>query len=159
MIDYLKPLDADALTALGIDGWGYGYADRVRFHELDALNHVNNAVYLRWFETIRVQYLQDYGLTKYSHTDADPMLVVRAQTADYLAPMLHNETYVVTTRTSLLKPTSFIMDYAVFVDGVVRASGLTVMVSLEMDGKTRRAHKPEAVQTILERDAPRRDGV
>ncbi len=159
MTDYLKPLDAKALEALSITGWPYGYADRVRFHELDALNHVNNAVFVRWFETIRVQYLQDYGLTEYSLTDADPTLVVRAQTTDYLAPMLHNESKVLTARTRLLKPTSFIMDYGVFVDGTERATGSAVMVSLESDGKTRRAHKPAALRRIIERDAPETEGL
>jgi len=159
MTEYLKPLDAAALQAYSIDGWSYGYADRVRFYELDALNHVNNAVFLRWFETIRVQYLQDYGVTTYSQTDADPTLVVRAQTADYLAPMLHDETYIVTARTALLKPSSFVMDYAVFCDGETRATGSTVMVSLEQDGKTRRPHKPAAIQTIIERDAPATQGL
>ena len=37
-------------------------ADRVRFGELDALNHVNNVVYLRWYETLRVLYLEAYGI-------------------------------------------------------------------------------------------------
>ena len=131
MIDYLKPLDKSALAELGIDGWSYGYADRVRFHELDSLNHVNNAVYLRWFETVRVQYLQDYGLTNYSLSGDDPVLVVRAQSVDYLKPLFHNETYVVTTRTSLLKPSSLVMEYAIFVGTEVRATGSTVVVSLQ----------------------------
>ena len=159
MTDYLKPLDASALSALGIEGWAYGMADRVRFHELDALNHVNNAAYFSWFETLRVAYLQDFGFTTYSHTDADPQLVVRAQNADYLAPMLHDETYVVTTRTRLLKPSSFVMDYAVFVDGQARCTGSTVMVSLTQDGTARRLHKPEAVRTVIARDDPTVEGM
>ena len=157
MTDYLRTLDASDLAALGIDGWSYGVADRVRFHELDALNHVNNVIYLRWFETIRVAYLQDYGFTDYSHTDADPFLVVRAQTADYLAPMFQNETYILTARTSVLKPSSFIMEYAAHVDGKPRCTGSAVMVSLQADGKTRKPHKPQAVAYTTARDMPSSD--
>ena len=51
MMDYLRTLDRPALEQLGITSWPYGYADCVRFHELDALNHVNNVVFLTWFET------------------------------------------------------------------------------------------------------------
>ena len=152
MTDYLKTLDAEALSHVGIEGWAYGYADRVRFYELDALNHVNNTAYLRWFETIRVGYLQDYGFTNYTHGEDDPQLVVRAQTADYLAPMFQNNSYILTARTSLLKPSSFIMEYAVYVDGTQRCTGSAVMVSLQTDGKTRRLHKPQAIAFTTARD-------
>ena len=50
MTDFLTPLSIETLRAAGIpDPWTYGQADRVRFYELDALNHVNNTAYLRWF--------------------------------------------------------------------------------------------------------------
>ena len=159
MTDYLKPLDKNDLEAIGITGWAYGYADKVRFHELDALNHVNNAVYLRWFETIRVAYLQDYGFTSYSHTENDPQLVVRAQSIDYLAPMLHNETYILTTKTRLIKPSSFIMDYAVISEGQARATGTTVMVSLTQNGSARRPHKTDAIKSVVAQDGAATEGI
>ncbi len=159
MTQYLTKFDRAALQALGVDGWAYGFADRVRFHELDALNHVNNVIFLRWFETIRVDYLQDYGLTSYSHGDEDPQIVVRAQSVDYFAPMYQNETYLLTARTKLVKPSSFIMDYAVHVDGDVRCSGSAVIVSLEHDGKTRRPHRARAVDRMVQRDGAERAGV
>ena len=46
-------LDKPALEKLGITGWSFGMRDRVRFSELDPLNHVNNAAYLSWFETVQ----------------------------------------------------------------------------------------------------------
>lgn len=150
MPDYLTTLDRTALTALGIEGWSYGFRDRVRFGELDALNHVNNVVFLRWFETIRVAYIQDYGFTSYS--EGDPMMVVRRVTADFHAPMFHGEDYVLTARTRSIKDSSFIMDYAVFAGGSLRATGEAVVISLQDDGKTRRVHRAEAVQAVLTRD-------
>ncbi len=151
MTDYLIPLDRHALEALGVTGFAYGYADRVRFHELDALNHVNNVTYLRWFETIRVNYLHDYGISTYE-SDDDPQLVVRRVTADYFAPVLVNQSYVVTARTSLVKPSSFVMEYSVFVDGKLAASGEAVGVSLTKDGTARQAHRPEAIRRMVEWD-------
>ena len=158
-LPYLTALDTAALQNQGIEGFTYGYADRVRFNELDSLNHVNNAIHVRWFETIRVQYLLDYNFTDYTATDADPFLVVRAQSVDYLLPMFQNESYIVAARTTLLKPTSLVMEYAVFVAGQTRATGSSVVISLEHDGKTRRAHKAEAVETVTARDAPRIEGL
>ena len=151
--DFLNSLDRATLKAQGITGWPYGMADQVRFYELDALAHVNNVSYLRWFEIIRVRYIQDYGLTSY--TKDDPQLVVRAQSADYLAPMFMDEHYVVTARTKLLKASSFVMEYAVFSDGQVKATGDAVVISLEQDGKTRRAHYDTGRAQIVERDAPK----
>ena len=152
MTPYLVTLDRAALEAQGIEGFAYGFADRVRFYELDALNHVNNTAFLRWFETARVGYMQDYGLSGYSHGPDDPQLVVRHQSAEYFAPMHQNESYIVTARTRLIKPSSFIMEYAVFSDGAMRARGDAVMVSLAPDGSGRRAHKPEAVARMIEQD-------
>ena len=155
---FLDTLDAEALAALGLPAWPYGYRDRVRFYELDALNHVNNVVFLRWFETIRVAYLKDYGLTDYSHTEADPELVVRHLSADYLAPVFQNETYIVTARTKLVKPSSFIMEYAIHADGTLRATGDAVVVSLEQDGKTRRPHKALGLERMIARDGAEKVG-
>ena len=139
---------------MGITGWSYGMSDQVRFYELDALAHVNNVVYLKWFETLRVRYIQDYGLTSY--TKDDPQLVVRAQSVDYLAPMFQDEPYVITTRTRLLKASSFVMDYAVHAEGRIKVTGDVVGISLEQDGKTRRPHNPEAVAKIIALDQPER---
>lgn len=157
MTEYLAPLDRPALSALGIEGFAYGYADRVRFHELDALNHVNNTVYLRWFETIRVRYLVDYGLSTYSKQD-DPQLVVRRVTADYLAPVLQDQTYVVTARTLLVKPSSFLMEYGLFVEGRHVASGEAVVVSLSPDGSARQTHRAAAVEAMVTRDGAVKEG-
>lgn len=158
MTPYLVRLDRKALEAEGIEGFAFGFADRVRFYELDALNHVNNTAFLRWFETARVSYMQDYGLSGYTHGPDDPQLVVRHQSADYFAPMHQNESYIVAARTTLIKLSSFIMEYAVFSGGAMRARGEAVMVSLEQDGSTRRVHKPEAVRRMVERDGAERAG-
>ena len=151
MTDFLTPLDRPALAALGIEGYAYGYTDRVRFHELDALNHVNNVVFLRWFETIRVRYVIDYGLTKYGAAD-DPQLVVRRVTADYFAPVLQDEVYVVTARTTLVKPSSFLMEYGLFVERRQVAAGEAVCVSLTPDGTARQTHHAEAIKAMVARD-------
>ncbi len=157
-MNFIKTLDRPALEALGIEGFAYGYADRVRFGELDALNHVNNAVYLRWFENIRVSYVQDYGLTSYG-APGDPQLVVRRVTADYFAPVLQNADYVITARTTLVKPSSFVMEYGLFVESRKVAAGEAVGVSLTADGSARQPHKPEAIRTMVERDGAATEGL
>ena len=59
---YNTPLSAAQQAVAGIDPvQPLAMADRVRFSELDVLNHVNNAVYMEWFERLRVRYSQDWA--------------------------------------------------------------------------------------------------
>ncbi|WP_093975527.1 acyl-CoA thioesterase [Boseongicola aestuarii] len=145
-------LAPDQLAAAGLSGFAYGYSDKVRFYELDALNHVNNTVFLKWFETIRVNYALARGITTYSHADDDPQLVVRHLSADFLAPMYQNEVYTIAARTRSIKASSLIMEYAVASGGQIKGTGDCVIISLEQDGKTRRAHFPDAVRAMVDLD-------
>ena len=156
MPEYLTYLDTDTLTEAGLDGYSFGYRDRVRFYELDALNHVNNVVFLRWFETIRVSYFQDYGFSNYGPDD--PTLVVRRATAEFLAPAFQNDEYIVAARTRVIKPSSFLMEYAVASNRVLWSTGDAVVVSVDRDGKTRRVHRNEAIETAVARDGAIREG-
>ena len=73
-VPFVTPLGRAEIAAAGVPGdWVYGYADRVRFAEIDRLNHVNNLAYLQWFEVLRVRYFVAMGLTKY--LDDDPQIV------------------------------------------------------------------------------------
>ena len=152
MAKFLNTLTRDELKERGITGWSYGMFDQVRFYELDALAHVNNVAYLRWFETMRVRYIQEVGMTSY--TEDDPHIVVRAQSADYFAPMFQDQHYVATVRTRLLKASSMIMEYAVFCEGSLKANGEAVVVSIEQDGNSRRPFSPEVVARIVALDTP-----
>jgi acyl-CoA thioesterase FadM len=37
--------------------WAYTHTERIRFGDLDAMRHLNNVVFLRYFETARINYL------------------------------------------------------------------------------------------------------
>ncbi|MFQ6548089.1 acyl-CoA thioesterase [Aestuariibius sp. 2305UL40-4] len=149
-ISYLTPLAEAELRQLGIpEPWTYGRADRTRFGELDALAHINNTAYLRWFETFRIHYFRDYGISNY--TPEDPRIVLRRVEVDYLAEMLLEEDYVVVGRTRELRTTSFTMDYAIFSGGTLRCTSSAVLVLLEADG-TKRPLSDAIRQTLIARD-------
>ena len=42
---------------------GFVHRERVRFGDLDAMRHVNNAVFLRYFESARISYLASFEYT------------------------------------------------------------------------------------------------
>src|SRR4051794_6013030 len=48
---------------------GFVHTERVRFGDLDAMRHLNNVVFLRYFETARIRYL---GHLVPSHDPASP---------------------------------------------------------------------------------------
>ncbi|MEL6643435.1 MAG: thioesterase family protein [Pseudomonadota bacterium] len=151
MADYIHPLPIAQLRDLGIpEPWSFGVADRVRFYELDALNHVNNTAYLRWFETTRVRWLADYGISHYRAEDTT--LVVRQIVCDYLAPLYLNEDYVITARCVSFRNTSFQKEYAVWSGGQIKAQASTVIVMTDDTGSTKMPI-PEAVRaTLRDRD-------
>lgn len=134
-LPYLTPILGPDLAALGIPApWGFGIADRVRFGELDALGHVNNTAYLRWFESFRLPYLSHCKVTQYR--PEDPRLVLAEIGCRFRAEMLNGEDYIVTGRTRSFRTSSFVMDYAVWrlPDPLLCAEAHAVIVLRSPDG-------------------------
>ncbi len=150
MPPFLTPLNTDALRQVGVPApWCFGMADRVRFSELDALNHVNHTAYLRWFESLRLLYCRDYGISDYSETA--PQLVLKAVGAQYHAPMFLSEDYIATARTVRFRTTSFEMDYAVFAPDL-RVVGTALVVLLTSDGRGRFPLTEAMKSAFMQRD-------
>ena len=156
MTAYLTPLTPEALRDAGVPPpWAFGQADRVRFYELDALNHVNNTAYLRWFETLRVHSMIDYGLTRYG--PEDPNFVVRSLTCEYLAPMFLNDDYVVAARCESFRTTSFRKEYSVWRDGRLCATGSAVVVMTDRTGERKEPLTDAHRDVLIARDGARDD--
>ena len=144
------PLDANALRTAGIPApWTFGMADRVRFAEIDSLNHVNNVVYLRWYETLRVNYMDHYGI--YDVAGPDPKFVVKTVGLDYQAEVMRGAPYINVARTVAMRNTSFAMEYATFVDGKITTTGTAVVVVLNADN-SKRPLTNALRQIFIERD-------
>ena len=150
MTPFLTPLDSAALRDAGIPApWTFGMADRVRFGEIDALNHVNNVVYLRWYETLRVIYLEQYGI--YDDAGPNPKFVVKSVGLDYKAEVHRGASYINVGRTVEIRNTSFKMEYATFVDGKITTTGDAVIVLLN-DDNSKRPLTDALRQTLITRD-------
>ena len=120
-------LSIDELRTAGIASpWFFGRRDWVRSGEIDGLGHVNNTVYLQWFETVRVAYVQNLNPSPYP----EQATVLKALTAEYHAEMRRDEAYIVTARTKSFRNTSFVQEYAVFAPDL-RASGTAVIVLVD----------------------------
>ena len=109
-------------------------ADRVRFSELDVLNHVNNAVYMEWFERLRIRYTQDWGISRYGSDGGDPRIVIRSGTIHYRQEMRMDEDYVVTCGCAAFRRTSFTLNQQLWAGGTLRPTLDCVLVLLQPDG-------------------------
>lgn len=137
-LKYHTPLPASDQTRFGIvNPAPLAMADQVRFSELDVLKHVNNAVYMQWFERVRVRYTQLYGLSKRLDGDTGPRIVIRSGSIHYRQEMLMDEDYVVTCGCTEFRKTSFTMHQELWAGGTLRANFDCVLVLLHQDGSGR----------------------
>lgn len=135
---YHTPLNADQQARLGIDPpQPLAMADQVRFSELDVLNHVNNAVYMEWFERLRIRYTQDWGISRYDGGADNPRIVIRSGTIHYRQEMRMDESYVATCGCTAFRNTSFTLVQQLWAGGSLRATFDCVMVLLTQDATGR----------------------
>ncbi|UWQ20426.1 thioesterase family protein [Jannaschia sp. W003] len=155
----LRPLPVAKLRACGVpEPITFGQADRVRFRELDVLDHVNNAVYLGWFETLRIAYLRAYGIGDYEPDGERPALVLRSVSVDYHRPLHLEDVYIVTGRTVAYRRTSWTMEYRVYSGGHHCTTGHAVICLMAPDHATRMPLPEAYVATFRDRDGAEREG-
>ena len=159
---YNTPLSAAQQAVEGIDPpQPLALADRVRFSELDALNHVNNAVYMEWFERLRVRYAQNWGMSNYSdHRDRsdEPRIVIAQGTIRYLREMRMDEDYIATCACTAFRTSSYSLAQQVWSGGSLRATFDCVMVQLEPDGSAKRPLSAEICDRFRRVDGARQEG-
>ena len=149
----LRPLDVPDLRAAGVpEPFAFGQADRVRFHELDALDHVNNATYLSWFENVRIAYLRAYGLGDYAAAGARPALILKRVGVEYHAPLHLEDVYVVAARTRAYRRTSWTMEYRVHSGGCHATTGEAVIVLMEPGYRARKPLPDAWIAAFRDRD-------
>lgn len=109
----------------------YEFRLEVTFRDIDAMGHVNNAVFFAYFETVRIKYLgeimEDSGLLSTELLDL-PLILVEAN-CTYKSPALLTEMLRIGTGISRFGTKSFDMLYRVEgEDGRLIAYGKTVQV-------------------------------
>ena len=104
----------------------------VRFRDLDAFGHVNNAVYFTFMEMARVAYFTQIGLVQPGRFPS-PFFIIAAATCQFTAPIAMETPLIIQVRVSRLGNSSFDMEYR-FVDevsGALLAAGRTVQVTFD----------------------------
>jgi acyl-CoA thioester hydrolase len=80
---------------------------KVQFRDLDALGHVNNAVYASYFETGRLEYLD--SLAPEAKVTAAGLILAEL-TITYKSPAFLREVLLVGTRVTEIRNSSFILE-------------------------------------------------
>jgi acyl-CoA thioester hydrolase len=84
----------------------------VRFADIDAMGHVNNAKYLTYCEMARIRYWTDVTGEPITpgHEGAESLILAEARIT-YRAPVVHGERVMVETRATRLGRSSFILEH------------------------------------------------
>jgi acyl-CoA thioester hydrolase len=119
----------------------------VRFRDLDALGHVNNAVYLTYLESARIAYW--LHVTGRSDLAALDMILARIE-VDYRSPVAFGERLEVGVRCASLGRSSFVMEFRILEAGSRRlvAEGRKVLVHYNYAAK-RSQPLPDALRARL----------
>jgi acyl-CoA thioester hydrolase len=116
----------------------YYHPITVRFADLDAQGHVNNAIYLTYLESARLGYYEKVGIWE-RETGVNTGMVVAHIDIDYLAPIFLGQAVQVGLRLGRLGQRSFTLEFLIeSVHGKTPlARGTSVMVPY--DGKSKKS--------------------
>ena len=99
----------------------------VQWGDMDSFQHVNNVMYLRWFESARIAYMERAGMME-RMPDVGPILA--RQAIDYRLPLVYPDTVQAMATVTKLGNTSFSMGLRLVSErqGRVAAEGDAVTV-------------------------------
>lgn len=104
-----------------MEGYRSVTEQKVTWRDLDALGHVNNAVYATYLETARLEYL-----SAMSQGQAEAFSLILAEiTITYKSPAFLRETLLIGTRVGLIRNSSFTVEAQI----VEKESGRLVATS------------------------------
>jgi acyl-CoA thioester hydrolase len=111
---------------------------QVRWGDLDAFMHVNNAAYLTYIQEARV----DFTVYSRQRTNLKPVLiemVVAHADIDYINPIYDAGIEIdIAVWVSKIGTSSFVLQYELSKNGEIYAKAKTVQVTVSMDSKTSR---------------------
>jgi len=142
MARYVSEVLADYPVAVEADvAWG----------EMDAFQHVNNAVYFRWFESARIAYFRAVGFVPDGAglpTGVGPILA--ATDCRYRIPLTYPDQVSIGARVRDVEADRFLMEYAVVSHraGALAASGSGRIVCFDYDAGAKAPLPPEVRRRI-----------
>lgn len=113
-------------------------AIRVRYQETDGQRRVHHANFLTYFEIGRTEMLRSRGATYRQFEEAGLFLVVSEASCSYRAAAAYDDLLVVRTFVEKVGGASIEHSYEVIRGTAIIASGRTVVVCVDREGRVRR---------------------
>jgi len=133
---------------------GFTHVERVRFGDLDAMRHLNNVVFLRYFETARIAYLQRLVPSHDpAHPEKDGFGLIFAECHIYYrAPVHYDEQVAIGCFVADVRRSSFRVPFEMRVGDRLVAEGYGVLVGFDYEGQ-RASALPDTLRARLEQEA------
>jgi len=109
-----------------VEGFEFVHRETVRFRDVDALGHVNNAVFLTYLEEARIAFLVPLG------AEVSNMILARVE-IDFRAPLRMGDEIEIGVRPANVGTKSFELEYEVRSGDAVAAEAKTVLVSFDYE--------------------------
>jgi acyl-CoA thioester hydrolase len=121
----------------------------VQWGDQDAFQHVNNTVYFRWFESVRIVYLETVGLQALMENErVGPILA--AISCQYRSPVTYPDAVHLGARVTRLGRSSITMDHRVYSETQqsIVAHGDSTLVVFDYNVQKSRPIPPEIRRAI-----------
>ena len=115
-----------------MDGFDFVHRETSRFGDLDPMGHVNNAIYLTWIESARIEFLRARDVFDEPDPDGMAMILARVE-LDFRSPVRFGEEIEIGVRPARLGAKSFTLEYELRSDGRLVAEARTVLVAFDYD--------------------------
>jgi acyl-CoA thioester hydrolase len=100
----------------------------VRFRDIDAMGHVNNAVFFTYLEAARVEYARRVILRTQSHNLPETGLILAKISCEFETPIFYGQSVEVGTRVAEMRNSSFIVEQRIEADAQLAAQAQAVVV-------------------------------
>jgi len=126
-----------------VDGYPFACPIQVRWRDVDALGHVNNAVIVTYLETARAELWRE----RFGGGTAIPFMVARLE-VDYRRQIALDDRVWVGVRVSGLRGARYSFEYRVEANGELAAEAVTVMAHVR-PGERRPSRIPDDLRARL----------
>ena len=129
--------------------WPFAHVERVRFGDLDAMRHLNNVVFLRYFETARISYVRElFPEHDPAHPEGSRGFIFAEAKINYRSPGFFDDEVTIELRAAEVKRSSFRIEFRMRVGERLLAEGYGVLVGYDY-GTQRAAPLPDPLRERL----------
>ena len=131
--------------------WPYTHVERIRFGDLDAMRHLNNVVFLRYFETARIAFIREL-MPEHdpAHPETSSFGLIFAECAiSYRSPVHFDEEVAVRCTIGEVRRSAFDVRFRMTVGDRLAAEGHGGLVGFDY-AEQRPSRLPDRLRETLE---------